>query len=228
VNWYRQHFIGSKDAKAIGEASPRYTMYPYYRGVPERLASFLPGARLVYIVRHPIMRMISHYRHRFRATDEREPLVDALLRNPLYVDTSRYAFQLEQYAAHVPQDRILVVVSEQLRRNRLEVLSQIFGFLKVDSNWVGATQMHEYNVTRGRLAPRLLTREFMSLPGWDRFATSIPGRFKRVARKISHRPLEATPELPSAVIRELEVRLRDDIMELRKYLEPGFDGWGIG
>lgn len=62
--WYAWQCSDADGAVAIGEASPSYTRYPQRRGVPERVAQVLPDARLVYLIRHPIERMRSHYLHR--------------------------------------------------------------------------------------------------------------------------------------------------------------------
>lgn len=61
VAWYEQYFDEAGDAIAIGEASPSYTRYPRSRGIPALIAEVLPKARLIYLVRHPVDRMVSHY-----------------------------------------------------------------------------------------------------------------------------------------------------------------------
>ncbi len=40
-------------AGRAGTSSPQYTLYPRYEGVPARIASVVPDAKLVYIVRDP-------------------------------------------------------------------------------------------------------------------------------------------------------------------------------
>src|SRR3972149_2256199 len=98
--WYEEQFSGAVDAAAIGEASPRYTMYPQYAGVPARIADLLPDIRLIYLVRHPIERMRSHYLDHVIYGAEKAPIEKALLDNPLYLNASRYDLQIEQYMPH--------------------------------------------------------------------------------------------------------------------------------
>src|SRR4051812_3312851 len=59
LGWYGEQFDAG--APVRGEASPYYTALPHHRGVPERMASVIPDARLVYMVRDPIARLLSHY-----------------------------------------------------------------------------------------------------------------------------------------------------------------------
>src|SRR5690242_1505303 len=60
--WYERHFRNAAGAKAVGEASPGYALYPLYQGVPERIASVLgTRCRFLYVVRNPVDRIRSHY-----------------------------------------------------------------------------------------------------------------------------------------------------------------------
>ena len=59
--WYESPFAGAGDAIAHGEASPTYTMYPYFDGVPERIANVMPDVKLICVLRDPVERMRSMY-----------------------------------------------------------------------------------------------------------------------------------------------------------------------
>lgn len=61
IEWYRQQFRGA-GTHAL-EASPNYTKRHKFRGVPRRMHSVLPEAKLVYVLRDPVERIISHYMH---------------------------------------------------------------------------------------------------------------------------------------------------------------------
>src|SRR5437879_4812348 len=111
--WYREQFEAAPaHTKARGEASTAYAKAPRFRGVPVRIAATLPDVRLVYVIRNPIERIRSHYQHRVATGAEVRPLEAAVLENPIYVDYSRYAFQIEQFLEHFPREQLLVVRSE--------------------------------------------------------------------------------------------------------------------
>src|SRR4029078_8223086 len=56
------HF--ERSASVRGETSPHYTNLPRFTGVAERMRAVLGvGPRVVYMVRDPIDRMLSHYLH---------------------------------------------------------------------------------------------------------------------------------------------------------------------
>ncbi|MFL5822273.1 MAG: sulfotransferase family protein, partial [Solirubrobacteraceae bacterium] len=59
--WYESLYEAAGEARHRGDASPSYSMFPFFRGVPERAAELVPEARIIYIIRHPVKRMISHW-----------------------------------------------------------------------------------------------------------------------------------------------------------------------
>ena len=132
VDWYASQFDG--EATLVGEASPDYTKFPRHAGVPARMHSVLPDAKLVYVVRDPIERLISHYVDAYSFGRVHRPLNDALDDDEgrHYVACSKYFFQIEQYLPFYDPGRILVVQTEALAARRAETLSRIFSFLGAD------------------------------------------------------------------------------------------------
>ncbi|MGH8010521.1 MAG: sulfotransferase domain-containing protein, partial [Candidatus Binatia bacterium] len=83
-NWYRSHFplALSGDSGSTGvtfEASPDYLLDPR---TPSRVVRHLPDIRLIAILRNPIERAYSHYRHFRRLGLEELPFEEALHREP--------------------------------------------------------------------------------------------------------------------------------------------------
>lgn len=226
--WYARQFEDATDAVAVGEASPSYTRYPLHQGVPERVAQVIPDTRLLYLVRHPIERMRSHYLHRLLQGKERAPLDEAVLADPSYLDTSRYAMQIEQYLAWFAPEQLLVVTAEALRRDRRDALGRVCRFLGVDDGWRPPELEHEYNRTEA-LRPQLLAPRPVVLAARLAVRVGLP---PRTARRLSYRPSRAVVEpdqiaFSEPVRRRLEEALREDVARLRSHLGPGFDGWGI-
>ena len=63
LNWYSSLFENAKPGDLSGEASTHYTKLPTYPETIKRLKESLPELRLIYVMRHPIDRLISHYIH---------------------------------------------------------------------------------------------------------------------------------------------------------------------
>ena len=76
VDWYTAHF--DAEARVRGEASPNYTAFPQHQGVPERMASVVPDAKLIYMVRDPLERIAAHWVHNYAKRREKGDLAETL------------------------------------------------------------------------------------------------------------------------------------------------------
>ncbi|MEX2430634.1 MAG: sulfotransferase, partial [Dehalococcoidia bacterium] len=65
--WYQSLFRSALHKKAVGEGSTSYTKKLLFPRTASRIAAHVPDARLIYIVRHPIERIESHWMHSLRA-----------------------------------------------------------------------------------------------------------------------------------------------------------------
>ncbi len=126
VEWYAQHF---PPAAVRGESSPGYTS-PDHPEVAARMAAVLPAAHLVYLVRDPIERALSQYRHHVAEGTERRPVEEALLDpRSQYVARGMYFERLRPFLAHYDCASIAVVRQEQLRVRPAEILRSLHDFL---------------------------------------------------------------------------------------------------
>ncbi len=206
---YRALFDPS--VRVRGEASPSYSAYPRRVGVPDRIRAAVPEARMIYLVRDPIDRTVSHYRHRVATEGERRDIATALgdfEPANIYLCASRYATQLEQYLACFPADRILVIEQGELRRLRARTLHRIFDFLGVAADFSSPDFAREY---RGSDANR-------RFPAWYRAALDLGARTPlsllppAARRGLRARVERATlPVLPDVA---LDSRLRDRLADL--------------
>lgn len=126
---YLNLWKGGEAARYRGEGSVYYSQAPHRSGVPARIHAACPDARIIYTVREPVTRAIGHYWQRFKEFQETLPLDRAVRENALYRDTSDYALQMDAYLKYFPKDQIFVVVAEDLRTRRREVLSEVIGWL---------------------------------------------------------------------------------------------------
>jgi hypothetical protein len=146
-DWYQLLFANVKKESAIGEGSTSYTKAPLFSNVPERIVRHLPHARLIYIVRHPLERIESHWMHRIKHGDTRS-FNKMLQQYPNLIDTSRYWHQIQQYRTYFGDDQILVTFFDELKTKPEKVLEQCFSFLGVDHRVKLANPAERLYVTR--------------------------------------------------------------------------------
>src|SRR5262245_42952887 len=230
--WYETQFDGAGGAVAVGEASTNYSKFPSIPHAADQIAAVVPNVRIVYVIRHPIDRAISHYMHSVLRGREDRPVELALTADPKYLDVSRYAMQIDRYLECFPREQLLVIRSDDLRHRRRETVARVFGYLGVDPTFVPATSQDEFYRTdqRRERHPRL---QRVRRSGWYRPALdAIPigvrqAMWRRLEPLATWRVDRQRGEISPELRRELEGRVRDDVARLRGYLEPDFDGWGI-
>ena len=231
TRWYAKQFKAAGDSLAVGEASTAYSKYPTVTGVPERIARLLPNVRLIYLLRDPIDRTVSHYRHRVAIGAERQSFEDAIHNDPVYIRFSRYAMQLDQYLVHFDPDQILIITSEELRTARAQTMRQVYSFLEVDAGWTSSILEREFYESSGRAAypPAVwwMRRRMKRLiPASKRmkefFDATLPHHIKPLSR-----PGGTEFHLDASQRVQLADVFRDDVERLRKHMPAGWDGWGI-
>ena len=229
LDWYESQFSA---APVRGESSPGYSAFPLYEGVAERMAETIPHAKLVYLVRDPVERIVSHYTHRTVNWPEmgtlEQALADSHVREWL-VTPSRYWLQLERYLSRFPAEQILVVDSDELRASRSEVLARIFAFLGVDPSLRSPEFKRAHNAGTGRVrrtdageaVSRALERTLG--PGRSRaLRARVPSALKAPFRQEAEPPV-----LPEPLRTELEGELRKDAERLRAHTGLAFASWSI-
>lgn len=222
IEWYASLFDGPPGPTAFGESSPNYSKRQIFPGVPERMHAAVPDARLIYCVRDPIDRIVSHWVHNVSQGRERRSLADALAHpaGENYILTSRYHYQVEAYLEHWDLDRILIVESRALREDRTSVLGDVFAFIGVDPAYESPAFERLHHVSSIKTRPARM----------DRFVPSV--RLRRMLRPWLPRalaepvPLEV-PELDPATRARLEDALHPDAEALRALTGLPFGGWSV-
>ena len=115
LEWYGTRFADATAGQLLGEASVGYTDPTRAPTVAQRIERSIPSARLIYLIRQPVDRIRSHYRHEVQRRREDRSLLDAIREpgNP-YVGHSRYFSCLQPYIERFPREQILVLRFEDL------------------------------------------------------------------------------------------------------------------
>jgi Sulfotransferase domain len=160
--WYERQFAGAHEAKAVGESSPSYSSVPFRVGAPERVASRVPQAKLIYLLRHPVDRLRSQYTHRVLNGRERRPPEEAVL-EARYLGKSWYDLQIASWLDWFPEEQLLLLRSEDLRDRRAETMARILGFLGVTTEWDHDVLRTEFHTVEAKLAQRNGPRRWRAL-----------------------------------------------------------------
>jgi hypothetical protein len=142
LDWYRARFEGYAGQPAVGEATPTYLADVV---ALDRMATTIPQARLIAILRDPVARAYSHYwMEHVRQRDPRtfeEAVADELdgtgpTTEPGYLARGRYHRQLVEVCGRYPREQLLVVLLDDLQARPQETFAEVCRFLHVDDRFV--------------------------------------------------------------------------------------------
>jgi hypothetical protein len=229
--WYRGRFDDRFPIR--GESSPHYTNLPRFRGVVERIHDNAPDARLLYMVRDPISRILSHWTHAVGAGYETRPMEEVLTRgDQTYVTRSQYWMQLQPYLERFAPEQIEVIAQEELQSDREGTMRRAFRFAGVDESFTSEQFDREWEKSSAKESGRYqFAEKLIKLPGFrsfDRNFDRFPERMRWLVEKVVHDP-EAPPapkpELPDHIVEHLKAQFRDDAPAIQEFAGRDFPGW---
>lgn len=216
LDWYRSLFVTGK--RLCGETSPTYAAAPAIPGVPGRIAPVIPSAKLVYVVRHPYERLLSHYLMFYRTGRTALSFSDFIGRVPHALDSSCYGTQLAGYLNYFSPDQILVVESEALMKERAATMRQIFSFLGAEPEFKSPLFQHQRHVGwhEPYLSPR--GRRLRDSRPVEKIGQLLPPNVFSALKNILLRPFSGpapSTELPPDVKNRIDEKLSAEVQLLR-------------
>lgn len=217
-DWYCSHFKLAQAQDLCGESSTHYTKLPTYPQTVQRLHFHLPEVKLIYVMRHPIERLVSQYIHEWSQRVISVDLNQAIDLHPELINYSRYSMQLQPYFRVFGQERVLPVFFENLCQNPQTELERICQFI----GYEGKPTWNKELGTRNRSAERMrqsIWRDFLvEAPILREIRKQlIPKEFRSWVR--SWWMMKQKPELRSEQYQHLQAIFNQDLMALGSWLE---------
>jgi sulfotransferase family protein len=216
--WYSSLFSAAGEGVLRGESSTHYTKLPTFPRTVERMIRGLPSVKLIYVMRHPIDRLMSQYIHELTAGGIRVGLREAVDRYPELIDYSRYAMQLEPFLTAYGPKSVLPVFFPRLISKSQQELERIGRFLEVPGPMKWDFSLRPQNSRRDRLRPSPIRQSLLQAPVLRSLRQRVvPRRWSQSAKRFL-RARMAPPVVPP----DLTVQLREifdaDLSQLGSWL----------
>lgn len=163
--WYAALFAAAGPNGISGESSTHYTKLPTYPQTVSRLKAYLPDVRLIYVMRHPIDRLISQYIHQWTENEITVGINEAIDDFPELVAYSQYGRQLEPFFDAFGREAVLPIFFEHLLAYPQIELERIARFIGYAGSPVWHSADSAKNVSQERLRESRWRDRFVYAPG---------------------------------------------------------------
>lgn len=215
---------------AIGEASP---LYMYSPKAVERIAYYIPDTKLIAILRNPVDRAYSCYKHLialepYSFTEALKFENDRIKKNWAHLWHYRqggyYYIQLQRYFQRFDRQQIRVYLFDDLKLDPLSIIHDAFEFLNVNSSFVPDLSHKNVsnnpkikflqNIVNGKSQVRAFSK------------TVFPKELRTaVANRIRGWNSKEFPKMPQDVRKRLVEDYRSDIFKLEKLIDRDLSHW---
>jgi len=210
---YLYSFTGADSGDhRVGECSTHYAMLPTPPGIAERVRGLLgDDVRIIYMVRNPVVRSISHHHHLLARGGTTLGFEDALVQHPEILDYSRYEQQLEPWDDVFGKTSVLVVPLEGYNSEWVTWAKRIAEHIGVD---VAAFPSQEAGHANQTSDARVLIGKYRSLYQsrlgraiyQDGLRKLLPNAIRQRLRKAVLPAPPARPQTPVRAALEMMIR----------------------
>jgi hypothetical protein len=164
LDWYTALFRAAREEELCGESSTHYTKLPTHPRTVERMKRALPDVKLIYVMRHPIDRLISHYVHEVTTGALTDGLSEAIDDMPELIDYGRYSMQLKPFLEAFGAENVLPVFFRRLVSHPQEELERIGRFIGLEARPRWDAALRPQNVGSKRLRKSVLREALVRAP----------------------------------------------------------------
>ena len=217
TNYYLSLFADAAESDLCGESSTHYTKLPDYPQTVTRMKALLPSAKLIYVMRHPVERLISHYVHQWTENIIRCDINEALDRHPELIHYSRYGYQLEPYLEAFGRHSVLPVFLQAIKRQPQAELERIAQFVGYGGQVSWKPDLGEQNVSARRFRRFRGYQLIVDSPGmvWLR-RTVVPQSIRDFVK--ARLTMNERPALEPSNVARLESLFDEDLRALSSWL----------
>jgi hypothetical protein len=224
---YLSYFNGAKGYKYVGEASTHYTKRPLFDDSADQIAAFSPDARIIYIVRDPVERTLSHYWWNCQHYEETRNPMQAIRDIAEYCDVSNYAMQIRPYLERFSRDRVWLMTTEAFREDPASEMGSVFKWLGLDPEAAAATGALRENQTPDAVVQqrsRMLVNLRRTRP-YRAIVNVLPKQLRVAARRLNERSVDRKSVPLAEVMSYLRPLQRRQTDELAEMFRRSFDEW---
>ena len=236
IERYKQLFRKVGNRPRAGEAS---TIYMYVPQAAERIRHYIPNAKLIAVLRDPVDRAYSAYRHLVRDGSESLSFEEGLAAEPSrmaanwrpgyhYKQLGFYYAQLRRYFELFSREQIAVYTYDEFKADPQALLKSMFVFLDIDPDFQPdmSVRHNVSGIPKSRLLHAIIGRPSRAK---DLAKRLLPAGAKRLHATLMSRNIQVSePKIARHTEQALREEYREDLLRLESLLGRDLSAWRTG
>jgi hypothetical protein len=217
LSWYQSFFDGARATDLCGESSTHYTKLPTYPDTVQRMKAVLPQVKLIYMMRHPVDRLVSHYLHEQFEWRMEMPIDQAVEHYPELVAYGKYSMQLEPFLDAYGPENILLIFFERFVGQGADELARVYQFLGRQNQPYWKPTLETSNVSSQRMRESAIRDAIINAPVLRTIRRRfIPKAWRERVKQFWQ--IKDRPKLSHVTLERLEAIFDEDLLRLGRWL----------
>ncbi|MBT8267355.1 MAG: sulfotransferase domain-containing protein [Bacteroidia bacterium] len=213
------HSLFKTKSDIYGEGSTNYSKFPSFNpNIHADIYEYNPKMKLIYIMRHPIERIISHYKFSVERGYTNSQIDEEVLSNPIYLNTSKYFFQIHPYIERFGLANIKLILLEDFKKDPRKTMQAVFSFLGVRAFDFSNKLVHSNSSDTGSISHKKYDHPKSLV---EKFLKGIHILFRKLAPKTSTDHTTLSQDSKTKLIEQL----KGDITRLEGLLNRDLSHW---
>lgn len=239
VDWYKNLF--PRNGRIKGDASPNLSKYPAFAKAPERIYSVIPDVKLIYVLKNPVDRIISHLHHSITANALKEGDIATVFHSEFgkhIINCSKYYMQIKYYLKTFKREQLFLLLSEDLASDPDGSMRSIFKFVGVDESFSSPIFHQRYHQSKDKIQIRNRDNHIFKLLKKLNNHPMLPNKFitrsfsrltSFIGEDTKEKFFQQTPKpvLSDDTVRFLQSKLSDDVAQLSDHMGRDLKEWQI-
>lgn len=227
VGWYHSHFLACQCGRPMGEVAPTYFASSDAR---KRIAATIPQAKLVFVFRNPIQRVISLYRIKRAYGILPWSFEEALNNDPELISSGMYSTHLAEWQRAFPAKQMLITIYEDMRNDPQLFVERVANFVGIRDVALQDAQLRIVHSSERLTEPRwfLATRTATAFADWckaRRLDNIVASVRESSVIKLFLGGGTPFPEVSPAAVRKLSEVFRPEVEHLEALLGRDLPSW---
>ncbi len=230
TSWYNSLFdiVSANDERLIGEGSVSYTNPNRVDFTVKRIAKANPDCKFIFMVRHPIRRLESDWKMRFREGRFSTDYETSLRKQATLLNHGLYWKAISKYLEHFPEENLLVVFLEDFKSDFNREMLRVYEHLGLSPENVTSQpqQAIKSNQADNYRQDTAISSVIRTLP-LEKVTSFLPRKLVLYVKSKLTRSWDYDLSCSEEIRREASEFYKEDVRELLQFCGKSADFWDL-